>query len=221
VLQPRFGRQPVEAWARARSASESLKEQVYSYLAGVSPYRDADRDQQLRQRSGATLAAVDDLLPETGGIEPVPRPLPVVGNVDDYVTVRVGQQIRGYYRARASRLRTILGRLRGVELMLAVAAVVLAATAGTIGIKGAGQWVTVVTTISAALAAHMAAARYEYMLIEYSRTAAQLERLRDEREPLADPGQTARADDAFVAECERVISDQNESWMAKLASDPG
>jgi hypothetical protein len=220
LLRPRFSRRPVEAWARARSASESLKEQVYTYLARVSPYRDAGRDQQLRQRAGATLAAVDDLLPETDGIEPVPRPLPPVGNVNDYVTIRVGQQIGGYYRTRASRLRIILRRLRGAELMLAVTAVVLAAVAGTIGIKGAGQWVTVVTTISAALAAHMAAARYEYMLVEYSRTAAQLERLRDGREPLDDPDQTARTDDAFVAECERVISDQNEAWMAKLASDP-
>jgi hypothetical protein len=55
---------------------------------------------------------------------------------------------------------------------------------------------------------------------EGSNSSAQLERLRDGRQPLADPGQAAQADDEFVAQCERIISDQNEAWMAKLSSDP-
>ena len=110
---------------------------------------------------------------------------------------------------------------RGAELTLAAAAVVLAATAGSLGVKGAAAWVPVITTVSAALAAHVAAARYEFLLVEYARTAAQLERLRDGRQSLADPGQAAHADDGFVAQCERVISAQNEAWMAKLSSDPG
>ena len=52
------------------------------------------------------------------------------------------------------------------------------------------------------------------------RTAAQLQRLRDRRHPVGEPEQVASADDTFVAECERVISAQNEAWMAKLTSDP-
>lgn len=75
------------------------------------------------------------------------------------------------------------------------------------------------TTISAALTAHVAAVRYEFLLIEYARTAAQLERLRDRRHPPADPNQAAHADGEFVAQCERIISAQNEAWMAKLSSD--
>ena len=82
-------------------------------------------------------------------------------------------------------------------------------------------WVPVVTTVSGALAAHIAATRYEFLLVEYARTAAQLERLRDGRQTLTDPDQAAYADDEFVAQCERVISDQNEAWMAKLSSDLG
>jgi hypothetical protein len=220
VIRPRFGRQAVEIWARARSASESLKEQVYTYLAEVSPYRGADRDQQLRQRAQATLAAVEDLLPRTAGIEPKSRSLPAVHDIDGSVAIRVTEQIHGYYRTQAEQLRGRLRWLRGAELALAVAAVVLSATAGSIGVKGVAAWVPVVTTVSAALAAHVAAARYEFLLVEYSRTAAQLERLRDGRQSLDDPDQAAHADDTFVAECERVISAQNEAWMAKLTSDP-
>ena len=220
VIRPRFGRQAVEVWARARSASESLKEQVYTYLAAVSPYRGADRDQQLRERADTTLAAVDDLLPRIAGIEPASRSLPAVHNVGGYVAIRVSGQIHGFYRVQADQLRDRLRWLRGAELVLAVAAVVLSATAGSLEVKGAAAWVPVITTISAALAAHVAAARYEFLLVEYTRTAAQLERLRDRRHPVGEPDQVAYADDTFVAECERVISAQNEAWMAKLTSDP-
>ncbi len=220
VIRPRFGRQAVELWARARSASESLKEQVYTYLAAVSPYRGADRDQQLRERADAALAAVDDLLPRTVGIQPASRSLPAVDDVDSYVAIRVTGQIQGYYRGQADQLRDRLRWLRGAELVLAVAAVVLSATAGSVGVKGAAAWVPVITTISAALIAHVAAARYEFLLVEYTRTAAQLERLRDRRHSVGEPHQVASADDTFVAECERVISAQNEAWMAKLTSDP-
>jgi SMODS and SLOG-associating 2TM effector domain 1/Protein of unknown function (DUF4231) len=220
VIRPRFGRQAVEVWARARSASESMKEQIYTYLAAVSPYRDADRDQQLRERADATLAAVDDLLPRIVGIEPASRSLPAVHDVGSYVATRVTGQIHGYYRAQAGQLRDRLRWLRGAELVLAVAAVILSATAGSLGVEGAAAWVPVITTISAALAAHVAAARYEFLLVEYTRTAAQLQRLRDRRHPVGEPEQVASADDTFVAECERVISAQNEAWMAKLTSDP-
>ncbi|MGH3624671.1 MAG: hypothetical protein ACRDQ5_23265, partial [Sciscionella sp.] len=53
-----------------------------------------------------------------------------------------------------------------------------------------------------------------------SRTAAQLERLRNGHRQPADPDTQARVDDAFVAACEQVISIQNEGWMAKLTTDP-
>jgi hypothetical protein len=221
VIQPRLGRQAVEAWSRARSASETLKEQVYTYLAAVSPYREDDRDQRLHDQADATLTAVDDLLPRTAGIEPVLRPLPAVGDVEGYVAIRVNEQIYGYYRTQTRQLNERLRWLRGAEFTLAAAAVVVAATAGSLGVKGAAAWVPVITTVSAALAAHVAAARYEFLLVEYARTAAQLERLRDGRHPPADPGQAAHADDKFVAECERIISAQNEAWMAKLSSNPG
>jgi SMODS and SLOG-associating 2TM effector domain 1/Protein of unknown function (DUF4231) len=221
VIQPRFGRQAVEAWTRARSVSETLKEQVYTYLAAVSPYREDGRDQRLRDQADATLAAVDDLQPQTVGIEPVPRPLPAVRDVDGYVAIRVNEQIHGYYRTQTRQLNDRLRWLRGAQFTLAAAAVVVAATAGSLGVKGAAAWVPVITTVSAALVAHMAAARYDFLLVEYARTAAQLERLRDGRHPPTDRDQAAHADDEFVAECERIISAQNEAWMAKLSSDPG
>jgi hypothetical protein len=73
--------------------------------------------------------------------------------------------------------------------------------------------------IGAAVAAHAAAARYDYLLVEYARTKAQLERVVDKRNSRDPTGSADEADDAFVAECEHAISAQNESWMSKLSRD--
>ena len=76
--------------------------------------------------------------------------------------------------------------------------------------------VAVAATISAAVTAYAAGSRYEYQLVEYLRTAAQLDRLRS---GLAAGGHDAAAGDAFVRDCEQVVSAQNEAWMAKWTGD--
>jgi SMODS and SLOG-associating 2TM effector domain 1 len=89
----------------------------------------------------------------------------------------------------------------------------LAAAAGTWEVDSIAVWVPVITTLTAAVIAHAAAERYEYLWVEYLRTATELERLRDRR---ARGGETD--DEAFIKACEHVISVQNEGRMAKLTS---
>ncbi|MFD6612917.1 hypothetical protein ACFWD1_29030 [Micromonospora chalcea] len=57
----------------------------------------------------------------------------------------------------------------------------------------------------------MTAERYSYMLLEYSRTVDELERIRDRRGRFA-----SMNDEDLVQHAETVISIQNEGWMAKL-----
>jgi hypothetical protein len=73
-----------------------------------------------------------------------------------------------------------------------------------------------VTTVGAAITAHAAAARYDYLLVEYLRTAEELERLRDRRGSASN-----LTDEALVKKAENIISVQNQGWMAKLTSDDG
>jgi hypothetical protein len=77
-------------------------------------------------------------------------------------------------------------------------------------------WIAVITTISAAVAAHVGATRYEYQLLEYLRTADELSRLRRDASATKSPTEL----DQHVVRCERIISIQNEGWMAKLSSTP-
>jgi hypothetical protein len=73
-------------------------------------------------------------------------------------------------------------------------------------------WVPVVTTATTALAAHVAAERWKFLQLEFSRTALQLSHLlaRFERKKL-DPKD-------FIVRCETAISLQNAAWVAKFAA---
>jgi hypothetical protein len=64
--------------------------------------------------------------------------------------------------------------------------------------------------------AYVASQRYEFLWIEYSRTASELRRLL-ERRTAADGGQLSGAE--LVGECEQVISVQNQAWMAKWGEE--
>jgi hypothetical protein len=69
----------------------------------------------------------------------------------------------------------------------------------------------VFTTVATAVVGYGAAERYEYLQLEYTRTADQLERIK--------AGYVAGDPDAaerLIQESERVISISNEGWMAKI-----
>jgi hypothetical protein len=62
----------------------------------------------------------------------------------------------------------------------------------------------------------VAAARWEYQLVEYLRTADELERMREDWS-FADRSEEAA--DRLVDRCEHVVSIQNDGWMAKWKAD--
>ena len=68
------------------------------------------------------------------------------------------------------------------------------------------------TTAGAAVAVHVAAERYEFLWVEYSRSAGELQRLADRRTA---PDGRQLSDQELVMKCEDVISVQNQAWMAK------
>jgi hypothetical protein len=212
VFSARAGRDAVADWTRARSTSEALKAEVYLYLAGVAPYRDADRLQRLKSRTDGILRSAGDLEARTAGVDAEPRDLPAVSDVPTYTAERVTRQIDGYYRPRARTMDTLAGRFATAATGLAIVAALLSAGAAVLAVDEFAAWLPVVTTVSAALAAHAGAQRYDGLALEYSRTATQLERLRlDEPDPAT---ADAAALDTYVQQCEQVISVQNEAWMA-------
>lgn len=156
-----------------------------------------------------------DLLRYTEGVQPKDRPLPAVTDLDSYLTVRVRQaQLEGYYEPKARLLRQRLRALKAVEVILSLVSAALAATAAVS--PSVAAWAAVVTTAGGALAAYAAAERYEFLWIEYSRTASELRRLLNRR--TAADG-SPLSDSELIAGCEEVISVQNQGWMAKWGEE--
>lgn len=208
------GPQNIQEWTRLRSVSERLKSEVYMALAGVGAYRDGDASAELLDRVGRSADEAADLLPRTIGITPLARSLPEVSDVDSYIGTRVAGQIEGYYRPRAAQVHRRIRRIRRCELTLTAIAVVLGAISVVFAAGWASAWVATVTTVTAAVAAHVASTRYAYQELEFSRAAAELEAI-----TIGHRSGVPDADDALVEQCEQVISAQNEGWIAKWLAE--
>ncbi|MFI9388490.1 DUF4231 domain-containing protein [Kutzneria sp. NPDC052558] len=215
-LRPAWSGRALRDWTRARSVSEALKSEVFLWLAKAGPYRGDPDGVGLLERSNQLRDVGGDLLRHQAGVTPDQRPTPDVHDVPSYFEARVSDQIHTYYRPRAAELQKALRRFRAVELGLAVLAAAIGAVAAVLGGSEWTVWIAVVTTIGAALAVHVAAARHEYQLIEFLHTAQRLEVL----SARASTESTADGLDALAVAAEQVISIENEAWMAKLAEDP-
>jgi hypothetical protein len=215
----KLGTQTIEAWTRARSVSEGLKEEIYLYLTGTPPYDGDDRDVKLGEKTSTILKDAEDIDEHTIGRPDDDKPLPVVDNVESYLTNRVQPQYDGYYPRSAAQNKQRLDQFRRVEFGLAVLGAVLGAVAAATKISAVGAWVAVVTTVAAAITAHIAASRYEHLMITYRATARQLRARVAQWRESADHSPLAAA--RLVRDCEDVISRENESWMAAWTRDAG
>lgn len=189
----------------------SAEADLYLYLAGVSPFRGAGRDEVLLARLGEHLADGGNLAMSTAVFDPVTRPLPPVHDVPSYVEFRLTGQLNGYYRPAARRMARRSALVSRTAVALSLLAAVLTGVSAAFGYRGLTAWVAVATTVATAVVGFGAAERYEYRQLEYTRTADQLDRLAARTWPLA-----SEAEDQLVAESERVISTSNEGWMAKI-----
>jgi conflict system pore-forming effector with SLATT domain/uncharacterized protein DUF4231 len=221
IAARRAGPHAIRDWTRLRSVSEALKSEVYVMLTGTGPYRHGARGETLLDRVDQVCADGEDLLHHLEDIRPVDRPVPTVSDVPSFITQRVRQQIDRFYRPKAAEIRRRTSLVQRAETVLGALAAVLGATAGAFGVEQPAAWVAVATTVATAVTAHAMASRYEYQLVEYTRTADQLERLLTRREFAARSAAAAAGpgpadDDVFVDECERLISLQNEAWMVRL-----
>jgi Protein of unknown function (DUF4231) len=123
LSQRRAGTDQIRAWTRARSASEALKTEVYSYLAGGSAYAGDDRVRHLGEATRGIVADVADLQRLSLGITADDKPVPAVTGIDTYISERVNAQINGYYRPKAALYEQRVKRLHAVGDLLAVVAV--------------------------------------------------------------------------------------------------
>jgi hypothetical protein len=211
LLRSQQDAEQTRRWTRARSVSETMKAEVYIFLAQSGDGPSADRETKLEAEIQRLENEATDLSPYALGVKAAPRELPAVSDVDTYLDVRVREsQLKNYYEPKAIRLRKQLQWTKAVEITLTLIAAALAGLA-TLS-ANVGAWAAVVTTAVGAFTAYVASERYEFLWIEYSRTASELSRLINRR-TAADGRPLSGV--ALVNACEQVISVQNQTWMAK------
>jgi len=198
----------VRDWTRARSAAEGLKAQLYEFLAGGTAYVEGEPGVRLAEQTRAIDESAGDLLALTTGVGPDAAAMPAVHDAASYIALRVRDQIDHYYRPNAARYQRVVRRLRLAGDVLGVIAIVFGVVAGAGAPERLAAWVPVVTTVAASLTAHAAASRFDHQIVEFLRTAQQLEHI------VAAHADGTITDGDMVDECERVISVENQGWMA-------
>jgi multisubunit Na+/H+ antiporter MnhG subunit len=214
IVATKLSKGQIRDWVRLRSVSEDLKAQTYLYLMNAGAYAD-DRDRALVAHRSKVLDAAADLAGSVMADPPAPRPVPAVATISDYLSRRVRAQIDDYYQrqARLQDRRATLARTVGFTLSLVAAA--LAAISAISAHAQVDVWVAAVTTVTSAILAHAAAARYDFLVVSYLATARRLASLADpfeERVGESDVGPVEIG--AFVQDCEAAISVENDGWMA-------
>jgi hypothetical protein len=206
---------------RARSLAEALKSEVFLFRTETPPYDSDQASAILLARVKSLLDRGEDLpavvLTEEEALAGLPQG---ALSIEDYIKERVDDQVNGFYRPRARRFGKLLRRWRGVSLLVGAAAALFgaASVAEDVG-KWAAGWVAVLTTVGTAVASHVFASRYQYLVTSYQATARELDFLKHEWTVLGAPAQDAEKRHQFVAGCERAISVENSAWMAKWIED--
>jgi len=216
MLRPRWSGTRLRDWTRARSVSEALKADVYLWLAHVRPFADDADAAVLAGRVDKLRVDAADLRSACDGIDPLPRGLPPVDDLASFFVVRVMGQYDGYYRPQVTMIDTRLKWFRGIGIALGAVGAVLGAIAAVLDASLA-SWIAVVATVGTAVAAHVAATRYEFQRIEFARTAEELRQIKVRADR---PDATGPELQRLARRAERVISIENQGWMAKLAEDP-
>jgi hypothetical protein len=224
MLTARFlGPERALRWVRARSASEALKSVAYQFATQAAPYDDpSTREAKLCEQVGAVEKDVDDLLRDLTLAKRGSTPGKPLAPAD-YVAERVQAAVQ-WYEEKATQNQQSARRLRGFELLLALATTMLAATVGAVSkewlkVHTAGfDWaalIAVLTTVSGAVLAHIEAMRYDYLVSSYRAAARQLRRALAAVPLRAVTPSPAWSE--FVARCEGIIATESGSWVARFS----
>ena len=132
VLSARaLGRDRVDAWARARSASEPFKAEAFQFRAQAEPYDNPETaDAALHAEMVRIDDAVDDIRAHTANVQHTAKAWSARLTPAEFIDQRVLQQANTFYRPKADDCKVLSDRFRVVEFALALVAAALGAAAG-------------------------------------------------------------------------------------------
>ena len=200
-----------KSWIRTRSAAEFLKSESYKFAAGIPPYNNNNKAEVLIDKTEKMMKTVEDIpckkLPDEKKRDKIPDQNLTV---DEYINVRVNDQINNYYRKNVNDYIKKINKAKNYSAFFSILGIFL----GALGFTGwTAGWVALITTVTASISAYVYANRFQYLIISYQATSNRLEILKN-RWNVCDKTDEQRNE--FIMNCEEAISIENGSWMAEL-----
>lgn len=212
-------------WVLLRTAAEGIKREIYLFRLHAEGYASDDR------REKALALAVENItrrllrtevntssLPQPAGDIPPRNTIHISDDgmslltTDQYVRLRLQDQLQ-FYRRKTVMLEASWRRIN-------IAMIALGGVGTLIGVVGGGYviWITVTTTLSAALASYMSLRQVENTLIGYNQTATDLENIHAWWMALETLEQQDPVNIKLLADnSEAVIGNEVERWNQKMS----
>lgn len=223
VRQWLLGHDRIQAWIVARSASEAFKREIYLFRTKTGSYTSDQREQDLLKRREQILAKLQTVQRYRVNPKIQQQSLGWL-NADEYLAERIqgpptdGGRPTGqvpWYIQRAEEYSRTLSYLNVTEFGLAILGALLGAGLTITGKQGYGAWVAVITTITAAIAAHALAQRYDQIVVSYRATADRLTGI-----VLVWRARKSSNVAELVEACEAVLLEENQGWIAGADQAP-
>ncbi len=202
-------------WLRARSVSEGIKSEIYTFRAGAAPYDGPDALATLQLKVRGIQDSAKDIERERVLAGTRTKPAPPALAPDKYLDSRVYQQIKEYYRPKARENARLAQTFQTAGIALAGIAAVLSGIVTITKGESIGPWIAVLTTVGGSVAAYAAGNRYDFQTSTFAATARQLEDVANAWTASPKPVPSKEWSE-LVRACEEAISAENRGWMAKL-----
>lgn len=215
IASKMLGSSNLQAWLRARSASEAIKAEIFKYLTST----DTQRLEKLSAAQREILETVKDI-PVLVMRDDIPKRA-ILQDLQpkEYLEGRVTQQISGYYLPKSRQHASTAKKYKTAHLILMFFGSALAASNAIFDEYHFGAWIAVISTVAASILAHLGSGRQEYLAVSYHATADRLQTLKDswlDRYTEKSPSQEDIT--KLVENCEEAISVENQEWHTKLIS---
>jgi SMODS and SLOG-associating 2TM effector domain 1/Protein of unknown function (DUF4231)/SLOG in TRPM, prokaryote len=217
-------------WVLLRSASESIRRELFGWRTRTGHYRDDGGGPTTRRASVERLVdrvcAIESRLMKS---EVGTSTLVDVGEApaitlagahheddgvsrlgpDAYFRLRIEHQL-GYYRSKVRRLARNLRLLQVVSILAGAAGTILAVTGNEV-------WIGLSTAVAAAVVAHIGRSQIDATLSGYNYAIASLEELRSRWLAVPPKERTEQHFDDLVQRAERALEREQASWQRHMS----
>lgn len=205
-------------WIQARSAAETCKSEAYKYILKVPPYSTKEDDITLFNKLENLTRTLYSIPLTTITKEEEVKDIPSSNySFRQYLSERIHDQARNYYRIKADRYRTLVKRGNNWGIILAIAGFLLGSLSASGETNHFSAWVAFISTLSASLASFISANRYQYLAMSFQLMYNQLMILWAKGSRIA--ADDMEAQKSFVINAEGILSRENEAWIAELSQE--